>query len=139
MPKVDKTARPGLENQLELFGFNRTRYEHTDAIRNDGRETLARTSASNGEGTGSQGPVADDAGRGGTADEGRNGRPADQTDETGQNRRPSSPAGLGNGEGTLHSVTSRNGSSGVTAAPKNPNSYRIAEDDRFATGGLKYT
>ena len=48
MPKVDKTAKAGLENQLELFSLNR-RYEYSDPIRTNGQETLARTLPPNGE------------------------------------------------------------------------------------------
>jgi SAM-dependent methyltransferase len=138
MPKVDKTARGGLENQLELFGLN-GRYEHVDSIRIDGGETLARTPSQNGARTGSHGPASDDAGRGGTENEGRNGRIADPIHPGGIDAATGARPRLGNGAGGIHSSAARELTSGDQQkdSPNNVNCYRITDDDRLGAGGPK--
>src|SRR6202142_2234476 len=139
MPTVDKPAAPGLENQLELFSPNRLRYEHTDTIRNDGRETLARTPPQNGERTGGQRPVAGNAAGGGTENEGRNGRVADQVHPAGIDAATGARPRLGNGAGGIHPAPGgRNLAIGhQDDSPKNLNNYRITDDDRLGAGGPK--
>src|SRR5665213_1494551 len=132
MPKVDNTALD-LENQLELFSPNRTRYEHTDSIRQTGGETLARTPSPNGARTGGQRPTANDAARSGTQDQRRNGHAANATDEAGQNGRAGAPSGLGDRARALHPAAGRNGEPVVP----NQNGYRISDDDRLGAGGPK--
>src|ERR1700722_11790308 len=126
MPKVDNTALD-LENQLELFSPNRTRYEHTDSIRQTGGETLARTPSENGERTRSQRTIANDVARSGTQDQRRNGHAANATDEAGQNGGTGPPSGLGNRARALRPAAGRNGEPVV----HNQNGYRISEDDRL--------
>ena len=139
MPAVDKPAAPGLENQLELFSPNRLRYEHTDTIRNDGRETLARTPPQNGARTGGQRAVAGNAAGGGTENEGRNGRVADQVHPAGIDAATGTRPRLGNGAGGIHPASGgRNLAIGhQDDSPKNLNNYRITDDDRLGAGGPK--
>jgi N12 class adenine-specific DNA methylase/SAM-dependent methyltransferase len=132
MPKIDRTARGGLESQLDLFS-NRISYERIDPIRPAGRETLARILPEPGARTGGQRPVANHAGRGGTTDEGRNGHAANATDEAGQDRRSSPSAGVGNGAGAIHPAPARSREQLVP----NQNAYRISDDDRLGAGGPK--
>src|SRR5208282_6279306 len=107
MPKVDKPTTPDLENQLELFGSSRTRYEHADSIRNDGRETLARASPQDGARTGGQRTVAGDVAGSRTQDEGRNGRVAHPVDQTGFDAATGPRPRLGNGAGGIHPAARR--------------------------------
>jgi N12 class adenine-specific DNA methylase/SAM-dependent methyltransferase len=134
MPKVDKTAKAGLESQLDLFSSH-IAYEHTDTIRNDGRKALARTLPEPGARIGTEGIVATDVGGGRGENEGRNGHATARPDETGQDRRSSPSAGVGNGAGKIHSPAS---GSGLTHdSPRNSNNYRITNDDRLGAGGPK--
>src|ERR1039458_2674879 len=70
-----------LDQQLDLFSTRRPTHDSTDAIRPDGRETLARTPSENGARPESEGAAAPDASGGGGKDEGRNGHAANGIDE----------------------------------------------------------
>src|ERR1022692_3187621 len=129
-----------LDQQLDLFKERRPTHDSVDAIRPDGRETLARTPPEDGARTGTNGAPASDApGRGGE-NEGRNGHAQNGVDAAGINGATSSRPGLGNGEGEIHPAPARALAGGHHAdgrrrhqeePPKNFNAYRITEADRL--------
>ena len=135
MPKVDKTTKAGLENQLDLFSFNR-RYEHIDPIRTAGRETLARTLPENGAEFGGPGATARDVAGSRGKDERRDDRADAAVQESGIDGAAGPRPRLGNGAGRIHPPAA--GKNGVAGSPpQNPNGYRITEADRIGEGSLK--
>ena len=137
---------PSSDAQLDLFSTQRPTNDTIDAIRTDGRETLARTPSENGSRTGAEESPASNASGGGGKDQGRNGHAANGFDAAGINGAASPDAGVGNGAGEIHPPASRVLADGHRAdsqkkerphrkhqeePPKNLNSYRITEADRL--------
>src|SRR6478736_2949966 len=134
------------DQQLDLFSTRRPNHETTDAIRPDGRETLARTLPEAGARTTGEGTAASDASGGGGEDQGRNGHAANGFDAPGINGPTSSRPGLGAGAGEIHPAPARDLGVGHHAdghrrhqeePPKNLNNYRLTEVDRLGDGGPK--
>src|SRR5208283_5165383 len=90
------------DEQLDLFSTRRPTHDTADAIRPDGRETLARIPPENGARPGTEGVAAPDASGGRGKDEGRNGHAANGIDEAGINGAASADPGLGVGAGKIH-------------------------------------
>jgi hypothetical protein len=126
-PKVDDT-------QLDLFSYAGNHPNHTDAVRNNGRETLAGVPFEHGAGTGTEGDPSEDAPGGGGKDEGRDARIDDGPDPARINGAAGARPGLGDGEGTLYPPAARNGSA-VGYRPRV--NYRITPADRIGEGSLK--
>jgi N12 class adenine-specific DNA methylase len=118
--------------QLDLFSYRRPSDDNTDAIRVNGRETLARISSGNGSGNGSQGDSPGDvAGSGG-----ENGRRDVRFDHDVHEGRTDGSASerpsLGIGAGEIHSPEARNGD-----VERNRNNYRISPADGVGEGSQK--
>jgi N12 class adenine-specific DNA methylase len=135
------TQEPGKNNdeQLDLFAFKQNRYDnnrtnHTDAIRTDGGETLARVSPEHGGRNGGQGRASGDASGGGGEDGERNARPDAAISETGLDAATGARPGLGNREGALPSAATGSGRERVV---RNPNNYRISPADGVGAGSLR--
>src|SRR5688572_19940764 len=122
------------DTQLDLFAYARNDTDHADAVRNDGRETLARVSSENGEGIGTERPSAGDVvgsreqDSGGTLDAAP---PVDKA--TRSNRATGARSGLGNGEGEIHLSAPRIAVNGHQREredpPRNQANHRITEAD----------
>src|ERR1017187_1286342 len=155
MPVAVRT-RTTPEPQLELFAFGVPlipRYETTDTIRPDGRETLAGILPPNGRGTRSDGPTPRDAADGGGTDRNGTGPASPATDSAGSDAATSARPSLGNGAGAIHLPPARdvavgqecNGNDEAGAAvevsepapPRNQNNFRITHEDRIGLGTLK--
>src|ERR1019366_6967622 len=93
--------------QLDLFSTTRAKNDNIDAIRPDGRETLARTPSADGARLESERTPAPDAAGGGGKDEGRNGHAAHGIDEAGKNGAAGADTGVGNGAGEIHPAPAR--------------------------------
>src|SRR5208283_3078897 len=126
------------DEQLDLFSTRRPTHDTADAIRPDGRETLARIPPENGARPGTEGVAAPDASGGGGKDEGRNGHAANGIDEAGKNGAASPDAGVGNGAGEIHPPATRRIIQRHQEEPsRNLDAYRITEADRLGEGGPK--
>src|SRR5665213_374227 len=133
MPKVDKKATADIDNQLELFGSNRTYHEHADPIRTNGRETLARTLPETGARPGGERTVAHDVAGGRGEDQGRDDRVDAAVHQTGADSAAGARPRLGNGAGGIHPAAARNGDGLVL----NQNCYRISPADGLGAGSPK--
>src|SRR6266542_6473165 len=127
-PKADDT-------QLDLFSYARNDTNHADAIRNDGRETLARVPSQNGEATANQREAARDAPGSGRQDGGGIVSPSAEVDEPRINGATSARPGLGNGEGEIHPPAARIGER--LEPPRNQANHRITDKDGIGKGSLK--
>src|SRR3989440_1185513 len=135
------------DEQLDLFTSQRPTHDTVDAIRPNGRETLARALPRDGARTGAEGIAAPDAHGSGAEDQGRDGEPANRTDEAGQDSPTGTRPGLGDGSREIHPAPARVLADGHHAVghkrpprdepPRNLNSYRITEADRLGGGGPK--
>src|SRR5438477_2247478 len=135
------------DEQLDLFTSQRPTHDTIDAIRPNGRETLARALPQDGARTGAERIVAPDAPGSGGADEGRDGELANRTDEAGQDSPTGTRPGLGDGSREIHPAPTRVLADSHHAVghkrpprdepPKNLNSYRITDADRLGGGGPK--
>src|SRR5437763_3752168 len=135
------------DEQLDLFTSQRPTHDTVDAIRPNGRETLARALPRAGARTGAEGIVAPDAPGSGAEDQGRDGEPANRTDEAGQDGPTGARPGLGDGAREIHPAPARVLADGHHAVghkrpprdepPRNLNSYRITDADRLGEGGPK--
>src|SRR2546425_609782 len=135
------------DEQLDLFTSQRPTHDTVDAIRPNGRETLARTLPRDGARTGAERVVAPDAPGSGGADQGRDGELANRTDEAGEDSPTGTRPGLGDGSREIHPAPTRVLADGHHAVghkrpprdepPRNLNSYRITDADRLGEGGPK--
>src|SRR5947209_3791585 len=135
------------DEQLDLFTSQRPTHDTVDAIRPNGRETLARTLPRDGARTGAERVVAPDAPGSRGADQGRDGQLANRTDEAGQDSPTGTRPGLGDGSREIHPAPARVLADGHHAVghkrpprdepPRNLNSYRITDADRLGEGGPK--
>src|SRR2546427_7572135 len=82
---------------LDLFTSQRPTNDTVDAIRPNGRETLARALPEDGARTGAEGPASSDASGSGGEDQGRDGEFANRTHEAGQDGPTGARPGLGDG------------------------------------------
>ena len=124
-----RRSKPGNDDgQLNLF----SNYgNHTDTIRNDGGETLARVSTENGSGHGSQGNSRRNAAGSRTQHQERDVRP-DHEVHAGWINGPTGPRpGLGNGEGGIHPPAAGRTS---RLEAQNRANYRIREKDEVGKG-----
>jgi N12 class adenine-specific DNA methylase len=129
------------DEQLDLFAFKQNRYDsnqtnHTDAIRTDGGETLARVSPEHGGRNGSQRRASGNALGSGGEDGERNARLDDAIPETGIDGAASARPRLGDREGTLHSPAGGSDRDGERVV-RNPNNYRILPADGVGAGSLR--
>src|SRR6266487_2038575 len=90
------------DEQLDLFTAQRPTHDTVDAIRPNGRETLARALPGDGARTGAEGPAPSDAPGSGGEDQGRAGELANRTHEAGQDGSTSARPGLGDGSREIH-------------------------------------
>src|SRR6266542_1162239 len=90
------------DEQLDLFTSQRPTNDTVDAIRPNGRETLARALPQDGARTGAERIVAPDAPGSRGADQGRDGELANRTDEAGQDSPTGTRSGLGDGSREIH-------------------------------------
>src|SRR2546421_1399780 len=135
------------DEQLDLFTSQRPTHDTVDAIRPNGRETLARALPRDGARTGAEGIAAPDAPGSGAEDQGRDGEPANRADEAGQDSPTGARPGLGDGSREIHPAPARVLADGHHAVghkrpprdepPRNLNSYRITDADRLGEGGPK--
>src|SRR5579872_692754 len=125
------------EKQLDLFSSQRPTHDTADAIRPNGRETLARTSSQDGARAGTDGPTAPDAPGSGGEDQGRNGHAVIGIAEAGIDAATSPRPGLGDGAPEIHPPSSRRVAPQPDEPPKNLNNYRITDGDRLGEGGPK--
>src|SRR6266511_5290096 len=95
------------DDQLELFAPNGAAHERTDSIRNDGRETLARTLPEDGARIGGEGAAASDAARSRGEDKGRDGHAANGVDAAGVDDRSGPSPGMGDGAREIHPAPAR--------------------------------
>src|ERR1700685_4116307 len=95
--------------QLNLFSFKQNNYDsnHTDPIRQNGGEALARIPSEHGRGNGSQGHPSGNALGGRGANGQRDARPDHEVSEAGINGATGERPGLGNGAGGIHSPAAR--------------------------------
>jgi hypothetical protein len=130
-----KRHRAADENtQLDLFSYRRTPDDNTDAIRVNGRETLAGIPSHNGQGNGKQGHSSGDVVGGGGKDEGRDVRFDNEVHAGGDDSAAGERSRVGNGERELHSAASgRNGA----VVQLNTSNYRISDSDRVGDGSIK--
>ncbi|ODU23792.1 MAG: hypothetical protein ABS95_03155 [Verrucomicrobia bacterium SCN 57-15] len=130
-----KRSKPRAEDsQLDLFAYGTSNTNHTDPIRNDGREALAGVSSDPRARIGAEGETSGDAAGRGGEDEGRDVRNHHAIDEAGFDTTASARPGLGNGEGALSSPAARNGS---PVGHRSLVNYRITAADRLGEGSLK--
>jgi N12 class adenine-specific DNA methylase len=139
LPMATKQAntKAGATGQLDLL-FNTNGYDNntnpTDAIRTNGRETLARVSAEHGGGDGSQKNSGTEAsGRGGT-DRQRAIRPDNAVSKAGVDGAAGARPGLGNREGEIHLSAAGTEPERIV---HNQNNYRIAPADKVGDGSLR--
>src|SRR6266536_3172794 len=135
------------DEQLDLFTSQRPTHDTVDAIRPNGRETLARALPRDGTRTGAERIVAPDGPGSRGADQGRDGELANRTDEAGQDGPTGARPGLGDGAREIHPAPARVLADGNHAVgherpprdepPRNLNSYRITDADRLGEGGPK--
>src|SRR5258708_20265278 len=97
-----KRSKPRAEDtQLDLFCYERKETNHDEAVRNDGRETLARVPPENGERLGTERTAPGDVvGSGGENGE-RDVRPDPERNEGWINGTTGPRSVLGNGEGEI--------------------------------------
>src|SRR2546429_7665367 len=95
------------DEQLDLFTSQRPTHDTVDAIRPNGRETLARALPRVGARTGTERIIAPDAPGSGGANQGRDGEPANRTDEAGQDGPTGTRPGLGDGSREIHPAPTR--------------------------------
>ncbi len=121
------------DEQLNLFSFNQNNYDsnHTDSIRQNGGEALARISPEPGRRNGSQGDSGRDALGSGGENGGRDARPDHEVSEARFDGTASAQPRLGNGQGEIHSPDA-----GERVA-RNQSNYRISPADGVGTGSLK--
>src|SRR5437588_12628528 len=89
------------DEQLDLFTSQRPKHDTVDAIRPNGRETLAGALPRDGARTGTERIVAPDAPGSGGADQGRDGELANRTHEAGQDGPTGARPGVGGGWGEI--------------------------------------
>src|ERR1019366_466067 len=122
------------DEQLSLFSFNQNNYDsnHTDTIRQNGGETLARIPSEHGGGNGSQRNPSGNA-LGGRGENGqRDARPDHEVPAAGINGATGERPGLGNGAGGIHSPATRS-----ERVVRNQNNYRISPADGAGAGSPK--
>src|SRR5438477_503991 len=90
------------DEQLDLFTSQRPTHDTVDAIRPNGRETLARALPEDGARTGAEGSAPSDASGSGGEDQGRAGELANRTYEPGQDGPTGARPGLGDGSREIH-------------------------------------
>src|SRR5213596_3140806 len=95
------------DEQLDLFTSQRPTHDTANAIRPNGRETLARALPEDGARTGAEGPASSDASGSGGEDQGRAGEFANRTHEAGQDGPTGSRSGLGDGSREIHPAPAR--------------------------------
>src|SRR5437667_11442706 len=95
------------DEQLDLFTSQRPTHDTVDAIRPNGRETLARALPRDGARTGAEGIAAPDAPGSGAEDQRRDGEPANRADEAGQDSPTGARPGLGDGSREIHPAPAR--------------------------------
>src|SRR6266545_6434137 len=95
------------DEQLDLFTSQRPTHDTVDAIRPNGRETLARALPQHGARTGAERTVAPDAPGSGGEDQGRDGEPANRTHEARQDGPTGARPGLGDGSREIHPAPAR--------------------------------
>src|SRR5690242_4308445 len=130
--------RPNQDNdeQLDIFSSNQNRYDtnhtnHTDPIRTDGGETLARVSSEHGGRNGGQRRASGDALGGGGEDSQRNARSDHEAPAARIDGATGAQPSLGDREGTLHSAAPGDERKPVV---RNPNNYRISPADGVGAG-----
>src|SRR5476651_1344943 len=97
------------DEQLNLFSFNQNNYDsnHTDPIRQNGGEALARIPSEHGRGNGSQGHPSGNA-LGGRGENGeRDARPDHEVPAARLDGTTVERPSLGNGAGGIHPVAAR--------------------------------
>src|ERR1039458_9416564 len=94
------------DEQLNLFSFNQNNYDsnHTDPIRQNGGETLARIPSEHGGGNGSQRNPSGNALGGGGEDGQRDARPDYEVPTARLDGAAGERPGMGNGAGGIHPV-----------------------------------
>src|SRR5436309_5908134 len=133
------------DEQLDLFTLQRPKHDTVDAIRPNGRETLARALPQDGARTGAERIVTPDAPGGGGADQGRAGEPANRTLEARQDGPTGARPGLGDGSREIHSPPAGELNGPVRSvrrsAPevRNEKNYRISDSDRIGEGSPRQT
>src|SRR5687768_9475648 len=137
-----KRSKPRADDtQLDLFSYARNDTNLADAIRNDGRETLARVSSENGERFGTERAAPGDVVGGGGENGERDVRPDAERNEGRINGTTSPRPILGNGEGEIHPPAARVAVNGHhrerVEAPRNQANHRITEADAIGKGSLK--
>ena len=129
------------QSQLDLFAPTQKAYEHadtTDAIRTDGRETLAGVPPANGRGTRSEGDAARDVAGGGGANGRGSGPDSAQADSAGADPAAGARRSLGNGAGEIPVPAARILTPVRDPDPvRNQNNYRITDADKIGVGSLK--
>src|SRR5207244_3729758 len=106
-PMASRQSNLDPDEQLDLFRSQRPTNDTVDAIRPNGRETLARALPRDGARTGAEGIVAPDAPGSGGEDQGRDGESANRTDEAGQDGSTGARPGLGDGSREIHPAPAR--------------------------------
>ena len=124
--------------QLDLL-FNANGYDNnstntTDAIRQNGRETLARVSTEPGERTGSAGKASRSTSGRGRTDSQRPLRPDDAVSKRGIDGAAGARPGVGDRADTIHLFASRAEREPVV---RNQNNYRISPADKVGEGSQK--
>jgi N12 class adenine-specific DNA methylase len=125
-------------SQLDLFAPTPKPYDNTDAIRTNGRKTLARVPPEDGSGTRSEGDAASDAAGSGGANGRGGGSDSAQADSAGADPAAGTRHGLGNGAGAIPLPAARILTPVRDPDPvRNQNNYRITDADKIGTGSLK--
>src|SRR5665213_1741880 len=121
------------DEQLNLFSFNQNNYDsnHTDPIRQNGGEALARISSEPGARNGSQRNLGGNAAGGGGENGERDARPNHAVSETEHDSAAGAQPRLGNGAGEIYSPDDGE------RVVRNQNNYRISPADGVGTGSLK--
>src|SRR6266511_262720 len=128
------------DEQLDLFTSQRPTNDTVDAIRPNGRETLARALPQDGARTGAEGPASSDASGSGGEDQGRDGELANRTHEAGQDGATSARPGLGDDSREIHSPPAGELNGPVRSVRRsvpevrNEKNYRISDSDRIGEG-----
>src|SRR6266704_6498845 len=128
------------DEQLDLFTSQRPTHDTVDAIRPNGRETLARTLPRDGARTGAERIVAPDAPGSGGEDQRRAGELANRTDEAGQDGPTGARPGLGDGSREIHPAAAGELNRPVRSVRRsvpevrNKNNYQISDADRIGEG-----
>lgn len=129
-------VKAGEAEQLDLLfnakGYDSNTTDTTDAIRQNGRETLARVSSQPREGTRSSRQASANASGGGGADSQRTLRPDNAVPKGGVDGSTGARPGVGDSTDAIHLFAAR-----TERLVRNQNNYRILATDKVGEGSLK--